>query len=309
MPAVALDNVHYAYGSHRALDGVTMRVERGALHALLGPNGSGKTTLFRLLMTLLHPQGGTVRIDGVDVAAQPGAVRQKLGAVFQHAALDDELTVEENLRVQAALYGMGRQAAGLRSDELLDALDLGALRRRRVRTLSGGERRRADLARALVHRPALLLLDEPTTALDPTARRQFHTLLAHMRRQQPLTILMATHLLDEAENADGVTVLHRGRVVADGPPDALRGALGREVLWITPAAGSVLDADPPPPLPGGTVSRVGARLRVEHPRPVEALGLLGAEHPGSIASATVRQPTLEDVFFAATGAGFTEAER
>lgn len=303
--SAALSTVHlgHRYGDHMALSDVTFDVQPGALHALLGPNGSGKTTLFRILATLLRPSEGTASVDGHDVVDAPDAVRRRIGVVFQHVALDPALTVQENLDVQAALYGLARPDARARSADLLDALSLNALAHRRVKTLSGGETRRADLARALLHRPDLLLLDEPTTALDPTARQQFQTLLTRLRAQEGMTILVSTHLLDEAEHADGVTILHAGSVVAHGAPQTLTAALGNETLWIVPASGSALDGTPPS-LPGGRIERIGDRLRVTHPRPADALADLTQRYPASVASATLRTPTLEDVFFHATGTDY-----
>lgn len=305
-PALALDAVSHAYGAHPALREVSFDVETGALHALLGPNGSGKTTLFRILTTLLRPDAGTARIAGESVTERPDAVRRRFGVAFQHVALDEQLTVAENLGVQAALYGLSRSAANERAAHLLAALGLDALAQRRIRTLSGGEKRRADLARALMHRPSMLLLDEPTTALDPTARRQFHDLLAHLRATEGVTILMATHLLDEAEDADAVTILHRGHVVADGSPDVLRAQLGDETLWITPMPGGALGNGHLPDLGSATVTRVGSRLRIAHDRPAEVLADVSARFPGAIAAATLRRPTLEDVFASATGEAYAD---
>ncbi len=302
-PALSAQHLTHRYGEHPALRDVTLTVERGHFHALLGPNGSGKTTLFRILTTLLRPSEGNARVMGHDVTDDPDAVRRSIGVVFQHVALDDALSVRENLDVQAALYGLPRADARTRADALLAALDLDALASRRVKTLSGGEKRRADLARALVHRPALLLLDEPTTALDPTARRHFHDLLQKLRADDGVTILMATHLLDEADDAHAVTILHHGAVVAEGSPEALKGRLGKETLWIVPQPGGTLDHEVPV-IEGGRATRVGNALRIDHARPADVLAQLATSRPGAMASATIRTPTLDDVFFNATGQAY-----
>ncbi len=298
--AITLDAVTHRYGTQVALQNVSFNVQVGAFHALLGPNGSGKTTLFRILNTLLRPTEGRAGVFGLDVATQPDAVRRRFGTVFQHAALDEHLTVGENLSVQAALYGLSARDGRDRASALLEALGLSSLTRRAVKTLSGGEKRRADLARALIHQPDLLLLDEPTTALDPTARRRFHELLASLRAREGVTILMATHLLEEADEASAITILNEGQVVAQGDPETLKRSLGRETLWITPIPDSALDMALPT-LDEATFTRVGARLRVEHARPADALAHVAAAYPDAIDSATVRRPTLDDVFFAATG--------
>lgn len=302
--------VAYRYSSGadgvQALDGVSLTVRPGAWHALLGPNGSGKTTLFRLASTLLRPQLGTLSVGGRDVAGDPDAARRQIGVVFQSVALDEQLTLAENLRTQAALYGMNGRSARARADELLSALDLTGYARRRVATLSGGERRRGDLARGLLHRPALLLLDEPTTALDPAARRAFLDLLGRIRHEEGTAILMATHLMEEASECDRVTILHRGRVAAADTPDALTDALGASVLWITPAPGcDHLFASDALGLAPSAVRHAGGRVGLTHPEPARLLARLAREHPDALLEATLRRPTLEDAFLAATGHALT----
>jgi ABC-2 type transport system ATP-binding protein len=298
--------VGYRYGSGEsaiaALRGVSLRVAPGSWHALLGPNGSGKTTLFRLASTLLRPQSGQLLVGGCDVSDDPDGARGQIGVVFQSVALDEQLTLAENLRTQAALYGIGRRQATERIDALLDALALTDHARRRVATLSGGERRRGDLARGLLHRPALLLLDEPTTALDPSARRALLDLLGRLRRDEGTAILMATHLMEEASECDRVTILHRGTVAASGTPDALTDALGASVLWITPAQGHEARFTPDAlGLPPASVRHAGGQIGLSHAQPARLLAQLSQAHPDAIAEATLRRPTLEDAFLAATG--------
>ena len=305
---LALDacGVSHRYGlgddAVQALDDVSLTVQAGELHALLGPNGSGKTTLFKIASTLLRADSGAVSVGGCDVASDPGGVRQKLGVVFQSVALDEQLTLSENLRTQAALYGMKRDQAKERADALIQALDLAAYAKRRVSTLSGGEKRRGDLARGLLHRPALLLLDEPTTALDPSARRLFLDLLADIRRNEGTAILMATHLLEEADDAAQVTILDYGRVAATGTPDRLRDGLGASVLWITPTPGSEPLFTPVMlQVEAAALHRASGRIGIGHPEPARLLARLAQAHPDAIAEATLRRPTLEDAFLAATG--------
>ncbi|MDX1547215.1 MAG: ABC transporter ATP-binding protein [Rhodothermales bacterium] len=300
IPAVAVAGVTHRYGDRVALRDLSLRVEAGAQVALLGPNGSGKTTLFRILSTLMAPTEGTAHVVGADPTADAAAVRRRLGIVFQQPALDAALTVQENLRVQGGLYGLHGRPLAERLDALLAAFDLADRQRDRVGTLSGGLQRRVDLARGLLHRPALLLLDEPTTGLDPVARRAFWDALAHQRRREGTTVLVATHLLDEAAPCDAVAILDRGRLVAHGAPDALTAALGSETLWLETADAPALRA------------RIEARFGVEARIVGQALQLSHADAPAllpalydafgeTIESATVRKPTLDDVFLVHAG--------
>jgi ABC-2 type transport system ATP-binding protein len=299
-PAVDIQDVTHRYGDHQALDGVTLTVPDGELVGVLGPNGSGKTTLFRIVSTLLTPTAGSASVFGLDTVRRPGDVRQRLGSVFQACALDDNLTVRENLRFQGALYGLHGSALSERIDELLDRFRVADRAGDRVKTLSGGLKRRVDLARGLLHRPDLLLLDEPTSGLDPMARRTFWSALDRLRRAEGTTILAATHLMEEADRCDRVAILADGALVADGAPDALTAALGDEALW--------LDTDTPSHLRDrlqaqfGVEARIiGSSVQVDAP---EAPSLLGAIYDAlgdHIESATLRRPTLEDVFVAHAG--------
>lgn len=298
-PALAFSGVRFRYGDRIALDDVSFDVAPGTLHVLLGPNGSGKTTLFRLVSTLVEPQEGILTVAGADVRARPDAVRGALGVVFQSPALDDELTVEENLRVAGALYGLtGAELRG-RIGGLLAALDLTDRTRACVSTLSGGLRRRVDLARGLLHRPRVLLLDEPTTALDPVARHTFWALLDRLRTAEGLTVLMATHLLEEADRADAVTLLHAGRVVAHGAPAALTEALGDAALWVETEAPDETAAFLHER--GATVRAHGRLLHVSAPEAPALLTALYDREALRIESATLRRPSLADVFLVHTG--------
>lgn len=297
MSALSVSGLSRRYGDTTALDGATFDVADGAFAALLGPNGSGKTTLLRIVSTLLKPSCGTATVFGSDVQTQPDAVRRALGVVFQSPALDKLLTAAETLRTQAALYGMSRAEAKDRAAALLRAFDLDDVADRQTRHLSGGQRRRVDLARGLVHRPRLLLLDEPTTALDPLARHAFWQTVHAMRRAEGVTVFAATHLLDEAEPADRVVVLDRGRVVADGSPGALQAALGAETLWLdvddaeAVAAAFAPDAEAVSP---HLVRVSGSALPARVAEAYERFG-------DAVRSATIRRATLEDVFLSATG--------
>lgn len=298
--AVRIDRLTHRYGTHVALREVSFAVTPGTLFGLLGPNGSGKTTLFRILSTLMAPTMGAARVFGADPAQAPAAVRERLGMVFQEPALDEALTVRENLRVHAALYGLRRADADARIHALLDGFGMADRAGARVKTLSGGLRRRADLARGLLHRPALLLLDEPTTGLDPSARHAFWHALERLRRTEGTTLLVATHLMEEAERCDALAILDRGQLVAEGTPAALKGALGGETLWLeTPAPEALADRIA---AQFGVATRViGGAVQVSHPEAHTLLASLYEAFGAQIDSATVRRPTLEDVFMARTG--------
>jgi ABC-2 type transport system ATP-binding protein len=304
-PALAVRDLAHTYGEHRALAGLSFEVRPGELFGLLGPNGGGKTTLFRIVTTLMPPSAGAAAVLGHDTAAEPEAVRRSLGVVFQQPALDAELTVRENLRFHGVLVGLSGAALDTRIAALLDVFGLSDRAGDRVKTLSGGLTRRADLARGLLHRPALLLLDEPTTGLDPTARRDLWTALARLRRDEGTTIVVATHLMEEAERCDRVGILDRGRLVALGEPEALTAELGDETLWLeSPSpealARSIRDRF------GLAARLVGASVLVESDDAPAVLGRVYAAFPDLVASATVRRPTLDDVFAARTGAVFAE---
>lgn len=299
-PAVDIQNVTHRYGEHVALRDVSLQVAPGTLYGLLGPNGSGKTTLFRILSTLMPPSEGQARVFGFDPTREPDAVRRRLGAVFQAEALDGNLTVRENLRFQAALYGLYRAERRERIDELLSRLDVADRVDDAVADLSGGLRRRVDLARGLLHRPDLLLLDEPTSGLDPAARRTFWTAVQRLREAEGTTLLLATHLMDEAERCDRLGILSDGTLVADGAPDALKADLGDETLWLETDAPTTL-RDRIEAQFGMPTRIVGSMVQVAPPDPPAFLSALYEVLGDRIRSATLRTPTLEDVFMVHAG--------
>jgi ABC-2 type transport system ATP-binding protein len=270
------------------------------MFGLLGPNGSGKSTFFRILSTSLRPAQGSVRIDGFDTAQEADAVRRRLGVVFQSPSLDPKLTVGENLHFHGWLFGLRGPALRRRSAELLDGFSLAARRGERVETLSGGLKRRVELAKALLPAPPLLLLDEPSTGLDPAARLDFWNVLAELRARTGLTIIVATHLMDEAERCDRVALLDQGRLVAEGDPESLRREVGGDVLTVEAAHPEALARSIRERFRAGTVTANG-RLRIETDDGLGMAARLLESFGGEIRSLTLGKPTLEDVFLARTG--------
>jgi len=299
-PAVAIESVTHRYGERVALRDVSFTVAPGALFGVLGPNGSGKTTLFRILATLMPPSTGAARILNIDTTHQADAVRQKLGLVFQTPALDEKLTVRENLRFHGALYGLSGAALRDRVDTLLQRFDVADRAHDAVETLSGGLERRVDLVRGLLHRPDVLLLDEPTTGLDPAARRIFWQTLDRLRRDEGTTLLLATHLMQEAERCDTVAILDEGALAATGSPEALKAELGDETLWLETAAPESL-RDRIQAQFGIEARLIGGAVQISHPDAPNLIASLYDALGDRIDSATVRAPTLEDVFMVRTG--------
>lgn len=216
-----MSSLSYAFGPRRALDGVSLAVAPGDFAILLGLNGAGKTTLFALVTRLYSAREGRIAVFGHDIDRQPLHALARLGVVFQQSTLDLDLTVEQNLHYHAALHGMPRAVAAPRIEEELERVSLSGRKKDRVRSLSGGQKRRVELARALLHEPSLLLLDEPTVGLDMESR---HFLLQHVQslcRTRAMGVLWATHLIDEAQGASRVIIMHHGRVLADDAPAAL----------------------------------------------------------------------------------------
>ncbi len=220
----------FSYGAKAALEGVSLALQPGEFKVLLGPNGAGKTTLFSLITRLYDSPAGAIRVGGIDLRRRPGQALARMGVVFQQATLDPDLTVRQNLVYHAALHGMARRRARERIETELNRLDIGDRIGERVRRLSGGHRRRVEIARALLHEPDLLLLDEPTVGLDVPTRREIVRHVHRISRENAVAVLWATHLIDEIFEGDSVIVLHQGRVRADGPrSDVISQAGARDI--------------------------------------------------------------------------------
>lgn len=299
-PAVEVEGLSHRYGAREALGGVSFAVSAGEIFGLLGPNGSGKSTLFKILSTLIVATGGSVRVFGHAAASKPGAVRRRLGVVFQHPSLDPKLTVSENLWHHGHLYGLRGRTLRSRAQAVLDRMGLGDRAGDLVETLSGGLRRRAELAKALLPQPDLLLLDEPSTGLDPGARRDFNDHLSHLRGHEGVTILLTTHILEEAERCDRVGILHQGKLVATGAPEELKGRVGGDVVVIRSRTPERLQEQMREHF-GCEPVLVDGALRVERPRGHEFVREIVEAFPGEVESVTFGRPTLEDVFIRLTG--------
>ncbi len=303
--AVQIRELQHHFGERVALAGVSFDVRRGELLALLGPNGSGKTTLFRILSTALVPAGGSVRLLDADVCRQPQLVRRAIGVVFQAPSLDRKLTAAENLRHHGRLYGLAGRDLETRIADALAAFGVEDRAHERVERLSGGLARRVELAKGMLHRPAVLLLDEPTTGLDPTARREFWTYLERARQDTATTVVLTTHLMDEAERSDRVAILDAGRLVALDTPAALTAEIGGEILTVTSGAAEALAVR--------IAERFQCRatvvertVRIEDPRAHDLVPRLVEAFPGEIGRLTLGRPTLDDVFVRRTGHRFQQ---
>ena len=312
--AIEAEGLRKSYGDVRALDGVDLQVPAGTVLGLLGPNGAGKTTAVRILTTLLPPDGGSARVAGLDAVREAPRLRTRIGLAGQYAAVDENLTGAENLEMVGRLYHLPKGEPRVRAAELLERFDLEEAADRLVRTYSGGMRRRLDLAAALVARPPVLFLDEPTTGLDPRSRLSLWETIEG-RVAEGTTVLLTTQYLDEADAlADRISVIDRGRVIAAGSSDELKDQVGGERLDITLES----EAD--------VAAAIAALATVAAERPTRADGVLEVplrERKGAIAEAVrllndagvgiediaMRRPTLDDVFLSLTGhAAEPEAE-
>ena len=311
---IQLDAVTHDYGSRRALDALSFAVEARQIFGLLGPNGSGKTTLFRILSTLMVPSGGAARIAGFDVARDAREVRARTGIVFQARSVDLKLTVEENLMHQGHLYGLSGKGLRRRMDEVLERVMLRDRAKDFVETLSGGMQRRVELAKGLIHSPSVLLLDEPSTGLDPGARIDLWQYLRTLRDEDGVAVLVTTHLMEEAERCDRLAILNAGKLVALGRPTELREAIGGDVVTLETRGSREARAlalrigDHFGGRFGGEPTALGASVRMEHEQGHRFVTEVIGAFPGEIEGIRVQRPSLEDVFIQRTGHRFWHEE-
>ncbi len=301
--AIETHGVCHRYGDRVALGGLDIAIHTGEIFVFLGPNGGGKTTLFRLLSTLIPLQEGEARILGFDLRRESRAIQRRIGVVFQAPSLDKKLSVAENLTHQGHLYGLSGRTLDVRQNEMLARLGLSDRRRERVETLSGGLRRRVELAKGMLHWPRLLLLDEPSTGLDPGARSDLWDYLEHIRREEGVTVVLTTHLLEEAEKADRIAILNEGQLVALDSPEALKATVGGDSITIQSSDPEALAAGIRERF-GCPASVVGGATRLEQPGGHEWIARLVEAFPGRIESIMLGRPTLEDVFIDRTGHRF-----
>lgn len=303
---IEIDHLTHDYGTRVALKDLSFTVGQGEIFGLLGPNGSGKTTLFRILSTLMTPSGGAARINGFDAGREPNKVRQQTGIVFQSSSVDVKLTVAENLKHQGHLYGLRGVELRTRIAEVLSRVGLLDRAKEMVETLSGGQKRRVELAKGLIHSPSVLLLDEPSTGLDPGARRDLWQYLKTLREQDGVTILVTTHLMEEAEHCDRLAILNEGNLVAMGSPAELKAQIGGEVVVFETAgpeaAARLAEMMANRFVVGPTV--LENKVRVEREQGHRFLTEVVEAFPGMVESVSVARPTLEDVFIDRTGHRF-----
>jgi ABC-2 type transport system ATP-binding protein len=301
--AIRVSGLSHFYGSRQALHGLDLQVREGEVFAFLGPNGGGKTTLFRVLSTLIRCQQGDVSILGFDLRTHATDVRRRIGVVFQAPSLDKKLTVAENIRHQAALYGIGGKLLRDRQQAMMEQLGIADRANELTETLSGGLRRRVELAKGMIHEPRLLLLDEPSTGLDPGARADLWRYLHRLRDDAGVTIVLTTHLLEEAERADRIAILDQGSIVALDKPDRLRASIGGDTITIeTDEADSLAVAIRERFSLHAEV--VSGRVRLEQTDAGSWVAKLVDAFPDRVQSITLAKPTLEDVFIQKTGHRF-----
>lgn len=302
---IEVDNLTYHYGAKTALAGLGFSVGKGEIFGFLGPNGGGKTTTFKVLSTLFSCKPGQVKMFGMDLSKDKIAIRRKMGIVFQMPALDKQLTVRENLVHQGHLYGIGGTELQNRIQRDLSRLGLTDRAKDKVKTLSGGLQRRVELAKALLSNPELMILDEPSTGLDPAARKEFWGHLESLRKEQGMTVLVTTHYLEEADRCDRLLILDKGQKVALGNPEELKAEIGGEVLRFRAKNPETLMKVVEEKLKVKT-QLVGGLVQIEQPKAHNLVAPLLETFPNEILSLTIGLPTLEDVFIHKTGRRLTE---
>ncbi|MBE6601779.1 MAG: ABC transporter ATP-binding protein [Ruminococcaceae bacterium] len=295
---IEINGLQKRFGDICAVDNLSFRVRKGELFAFLGVNGAGKSTTINILCGQLPKDGGTVRINGCDISQQPNAAKKSLGIVFQNSVLDRALTVWENLESRAALYGIYDKELRARVKELSGMLDFEDLLSRRVGKLSGGQRRRIDIARALLHHPQILILDEPTTGLDPQTRRLLWDVLNDLRKREQMTVFLTTHYMEEAADADDVLILDHGRIVAQGTPLELKNTYTGDFITLYRVSEEAVAAL------GLPYECLRDAYRISIANTAEATALITA-NPTLFTDYEITKGKMDDVFLAATGKSLT----
>lgn len=301
---ISVQNLAHRYENRTALNGFSFEVRSAELFGLLGPNGSGKTTLFRILSTLMIPTAGHAAVLGCDVARDASRLRNQIGVVFQAQSVDPKLSAYENLWHQGHLYGLRGNALKKRIGEILTRVGLADRAKERVETFSGGMQRRIELAKGLLHRPGVLLLDEPTTGLDPGARRDLWQYLQILRDEERVSVLVTTHLMEEAEKCDRLAIMNEGNLVALGTPAELKTEIGGDVILLDAAQDAGVLADQIRVRFHVATTVLGNQVRIERENGHHFVPDVVEAFPGEIQAISVSKPALEDVFIHRTGHKF-----
>ena len=301
---ISLQHVVHRYENRTALNGVSFDVRPAELFGLLGPNGSGKTTLFRILSTLIVPTAGRAIVMGCDASQDAARLRRQIGVVFQSQSVDPKLTAYENLWHQGHLYGLRGTSLNTRISEMLTRVGLADRAKEWVETFSGGMQRRLELAKRLLHRPGVLLLDEPTTGLDPGARRDLWQYLQTLRDEEHVSVLVTTHLMEEAERCDRLAILNEGNLVALGTPAELKSEIGGDVVLLEAARDAARLADNIRARFHVHSTVIDNQVRIEREGGHRFVTDVVEAFPGEIQAISVSKPALEDVFIRRTGHKF-----
>ena len=295
---IEINHLSKSFGTIRAVDDLSIQVKEGQLFAFLGVNGAGKSTTISILCGQLARDAGSVTIAGTDLDQDPDAIRRQLGVVFQESALDKPLSVYENLRSRAALYGITDAAFQTKLQELTALLDFSDLLKRPVGKLSGGQRRRIDIARALLHDPSILILDEPTTGLDPQTRKVLWNVIDKLRKERQMTVFLTTHYMEEAADADYVVILDSGKIAAEGTPLQLKNAYSGDFITLYDTAeGDVKQLNVP-------YEPIQDAYRLSVPNTATATQLI-LSHPELFRDFEITKGKMDDIFLAATGKKLT----
>lgn len=294
MNIIEINSLKKSFGDVEAVKDVSFSVKEGELFAYLGVNGAGKSTTISILCGVLSSDGGSVKVNGFDITKDSDKIKSLIGVVFQNSVLDRALTVKENLRCRAALYGICGSDFDERLKELSSLLDLDEIMNRPIKKLSGGQRRRIDIARALLHKPRLLILDEPTTGLDPQTRKNVWEIVSRLRREENITVFLTTHYMEEAAEADNVVIIEKGRVAACGSPNELKNRYAGDFMTVYGVGEEQINDL------GYAYTSVGDGFRLSIPNSLAAAEMI-RNHPDVFGDFEVVKGKMDDVFLAVTG--------
>ncbi|KAF1077522.1 ATP-binding cassette domain-containing protein [Methanogenium sp. MK-MG] len=311
MTAIHVEQLTKRFGDFTAVDAISFDIRKGEIFGLLGPNGAGKTTTISMLSTLLEPTSGTALVNGIDIQKDQDGVRKSIGIVFQDQSLDEELTAWENMDFHGRLYRIPKAVREERIQDLLHLVELEDRKESLVKTFSGGMRRRLEIARGLLHEPAVLFLDEPTLGLDPQTRNHLWTYIQTLNRTKGITIILTTHYMDEADRlCDRIAIIDRGTIIAMDTPEELKKRVGSDVVTVTSPDSERIATEISAPWISGAEQHDGQvtiRLHDAEEHIAELIRSFG-DHEYAITSVSIHQPTLEDVFLHYTGKTIREEE-